>query len=151
RIPHSQDRRDMLAKLTAAVAFATTAPLTELTGVGELTPLLADSGRFDLATLAHCEAMMPHLRRQGDALGAGATLPSALAYRRIAEQQAKAAPNEPLRNRAVAACAELTQLSGWLCFNMGDYRSAQQFYDDARTAAHEARAVELVTYILCTM
>jgi len=34
---------------------------------------------------------------------------------------------------------------------MGDYRSAQHYYDDARTAAHNAQNVELVTYILCTM
>lgn len=94
---------------------------------------------------------MPNLRKQGDVLGAGSTLPSALAYRHIAEQQAKAAPNGHHRDRAVAAYAELTQLAGWLCFNMGDYNSAQRFYDDARSAAHEARAVELVTYILCTM
>jgi hypothetical protein len=34
---------------------------------------------------------------------------------------------------------------------MGDYRSAQHYYDDARSAAHDAGNVELVTYILCTM
>jgi hypothetical protein len=153
RIPHSQARRDMLGKLTAALAVATVAPLTELAGVAErasAAPVL-ELGRFDPATLAHCEAMMPNLRKQGDVLGASSTLPSALAYRRIAEQQAKVAPNGAQRDRAVAAYAELTQLTGWLCFNMGDYGSAQRFYDDARAAAHEARAVELVTYILCTM
>lgn len=152
RIPHSQARRDMLGKLTAALAVATAAPLTELAGLTErasAAPL--EVGRFDPATLAHCEAMMPNLRKQGDVLGASSTLPSALAYRRIAEQQAKAARTDVERDRAVAAYAELTQLTGWLCFNMGDYSSAQRLYDDARAAAHEARAVELVTYILCTM
>ena len=52
---------------------------------------------------------------------------------------------------AVSAYAELTQLVGWLCFNMGAYHSAQHYYDDARSAAHDAQNVELVTYILCTM
>ncbi len=154
RIPHSHARRDMLGKLTAALALATATPLTELAGVAEragAAPVAADLGKFDPATLAHCEAMMPNLRKQGDVLGAGSTLPSALAYRRIAEQLAKVAPHGPQRDRAVAVYAELTQLTGWLCFNMGDYGSAQRFYDDARAAAHEARAVELVTYILCTM
>jgi tetratricopeptide (TPR) repeat protein len=153
QIPHSPTRRDMLGKLSAALAVATAAPLTGLAG---MTPQAnaapaAELSKFDQATLTHCEAMMPNLRKQGDVLGASATLPSALAYRRIAELQAKAAPTSTLRDRAVAAYAELTQLSGWLCFNMGDYGSAQRFYDDARAAAHEARAVELVTYILCTM
>lgn len=154
RIPDPQTRRAMLGKLTAALAVATTAPLTELAGAAEpanAAPPAAGPGTFDPATLAHCEEMMPHLRKQGDVLGAGATLPSALAYRRTAEQQAKAAPAGPHRDRAIAVYAELTQLAGWLCFNMGDYDSAQRLYDDARAAAHEARAVELVTYILCTM
>ncbi|SCL26471.1 hypothetical protein GA0070616_3314 [Micromonospora nigra] len=154
RIPHSRARRDMLGKLTAALAVAAATPLTDLAsaaGRADAVPLLVESRRFDPATLAHCEAMMPNLRKQGDVLGASSTLPSALAYRRIAEQQAKAALDGQHRDRAVVAYAELTQLTGWLCFNMGDYRSAQRFYDDARSAAHEARAVELVTYILCTM
>jgi hypothetical protein len=94
--------------------------------------------------------MVPHLRRQGDVLGAASTLPSALAYRRIAEQLAKAAPSSA-RERAISVYAELTQLAGWLCFNMGDHPAAERFYDDARSAAHDARDVELVTYILCTM
>lgn len=34
---------------------------------------------------------------------------------------------------------------------MGDYASAQHYYDDSRSAAHEAENVELVTYILCAM
>ncbi|MEJ3750607.1 helix-turn-helix transcriptional regulator [Actinomycetes bacterium KLBMP 9797] len=153
RIPHSPARRDMLGRLTAALAVATAAPLTELAGLAERASAapVQDIGRFDPATLAHCKTMMPHLRKQGDVLGASATLPSALAYRRIAEQQARAAPDGEQRERAVAAYAELTQLSGWLCFNMGDYGAAQRLYDDARAAAHDARAVELVTYILCTM
>ncbi|MBO4161433.1 hypothetical protein [Micromonospora antibiotica] len=154
RVPHPQTRRDMLTKLTAALAVAATAPLTELTGFTDsatAAPTLTDPARFEPATLAHCEAMMPNLRKQGDVLGAAATLPTALAYRSIAEHQAIAAPNGPHRDRAIATYAELTQLAGWLCFNMGDYHSAQRLYDDARTAAHDARAVELVTYILCTM
>ncbi|MGH3937393.1 MAG: hypothetical protein ACRDTG_01960 [Pseudonocardiaceae bacterium] len=34
---------------------------------------------------------------------------------------------------------------------MGDYPSAQHYYDDARSAAHDAQNIELVTYILCCM
>ncbi len=153
RIPHSSARRDMLGKLTAALAVAAAAPLVELPGMADRANAASvpEVSRFDPATVAHCEAMMPHLRKQGDVLGAASTLPSALTYRRIAEQQARVAPPGLPRDRAVAVYAELTQLAGWLCFNMGDYGAAQRLYDDARAAAHEARAVELVTYVLCTM
>ena len=47
--------------------------------------------------------------------------------------------------------AELTQLAGWLLFNIGDYQAAQHYYEQARAAAHDAHNVELVTYVLCTM
>ncbi|MFI9641376.1 hypothetical protein ACIG87_15150 [Micromonospora sp. NPDC051925] len=154
RIPHSQTRRDVLGKLTAALVVAAAVPVGDPSAIAEagVAPVLprTEPGLFDASTVAHCEAMVPNLRKQGDVLGAHATLPGALAYRQIAEQQAKAAPAAK-RERAIAVYAELTQLTGWLCFNMGDYPAAQAFYDDARTAAHEARAVELVTYVLCTM
>lgn len=51
----------------------------------------------------------------------------------------------------MSAYAELTQFVGWLCFNLGDYPSAQHYYDDARGVTHDAQNVELVTYILCAM
>ncbi|MBB5867891.1 tetratricopeptide (TPR) repeat protein [Allocatelliglobosispora scoriae] len=145
-IPHLPGRREIFGKLAAALTVAATAPLTDLDGM----VASAREGRFDLLTLEHCETVVPNMRRQGDVLGALSTLPSVLAYRSIAEQQAEAAP-PAYRDRAVAAYAELTQLTGWLCFNAGDYKAAQRYYDEARTAAHEARAVELVTYILCAM
>ncbi|MFD0394363.1 hypothetical protein ACFQ3Z_26660 [Streptomyces nogalater] len=47
--------------------------------------------------------------------------------------------------------AELSQMVGWQLYNLGDYRAAQYYYDDARTAAHDAENTELVTYVLCTM
>ena len=34
---------------------------------------------------------------------------------------------------------------------LGPQRSAQHYYDEAHSAAHDAQNVELVTYILCTM
>jgi len=51
----------------------------------------------------------------------------------------------------MSAYADLTSLIGWLWFNMGDYRNAQHYYDEARNVAHDAENVELVSYILCTM
>ena len=73
-----------------------------------------------------------------------------MGHRDLADQLARMAPPE-FAHRANSAYAELTNLIGWLCFDMGDYRSAQHYYDDARTAAHDAQNVELVSYILCTM
>ena len=94
--------------------------------------------------------MITNLRQQGDVLGPQLTLHSVIGHRQIVRRLTQAAPGE-FQQRAVSVYAELTQLLGWMCFNMGDYRTAQHYYDDARNAAHEAQNVELVTYILCTM
>lgn len=79
--------------------------------------------------------------RQPDAL---------LAQRQVIGEFGKAAPVH-LRPRVLSAYSELSQIVGWQLFNLGHYRAAQYYYDDARTDAHEAENVELVTYILCTM
>jgi tetratricopeptide (TPR) repeat protein len=76
-------------------------------------------------------------------------LHSAVGHRHLAERLAETAPTA-FRQRATSAYAELTQLIGWLGFNLGDYRAAQRCYDEARSAAHDAENVELVTYVLCT-
>jgi hypothetical protein len=147
------DRRALLAKLSAALAVAAAAPTPGTPSEAAETNRSAVKpapAYFDPVTLAHCAESVTNLRKQADVLGAQLTLPNTLAYRSIAEIQAKSAP-ATLRQHAISVYAELTQLVGWLCFNMGDYGGAQHHYDIARSAAHEAKNVELVTYILCTM
>ncbi|MGQ0773290.1 MAG: hypothetical protein ACT4NY_02550 [Pseudonocardiales bacterium] len=78
------------------------------------------------------------------------TLHSVLGHRHLAQRLAKTAPAE-FQQRAISVYAELTQFVGWLCFNLCDYRGAQHYYDDARSAAHDAQNLELVTYALCCM
>jgi hypothetical protein len=146
-------RRDVLAKLSAAVTLAAAAPL-----FGGLDPdqqkhvvrAIEQPDIFDEPGLRYCEQMVTNLRRQGDVLGPQLTLQSALGHRQLAHRLATVAP-PAFRARAISVYAELTQLVGWLCFNAGDYRSASAYNDDARTSAHDAHNVELVTYTLCTM
>jgi hypothetical protein len=146
-------RRALLSHLSAAFALAAVVPQwTDDVGADRilLTGVSADEGVFDAAALRYCEDMIVNLRRQGDVLGARLTMQSVLGHRVMAERLARLAPASS-RDRALSAFAELTQLLGWLCFNAGDHRNAAHFYDQARTAAHEAENVELVTYVLCTM
>jgi hypothetical protein len=146
-------RRDLLSKLSAACAVAAVAPLFEVLNPEErerLERALQHPESFDLAALQYCERVIPSLRRQDHALGPQLTLHSTIGHRQMAQRLAQAAPAK-FRQRAVSAYAELTQLGGWLSFNMGDYPSAQHYYDDARGAAHDAQNVELVTYTLCHM
>ncbi|MGH3936268.1 MAG: hypothetical protein ACRDS1_15045 [Pseudonocardiaceae bacterium] len=153
RLNPSVNRREVLAKLSAAFTAAALTPLFDLLNPDEqerLTHVIQHPDSFDLAALGYCERMITSLRRQDNALGPQFTLHSVIGHRQLVQQLAQAAPVE-FAQRALSAYAELTQLVGWLCFNMGDYRSAQHYYDDARSAAHDAKNVDLVAYILCTM
>jgi tetratricopeptide (TPR) repeat protein len=153
RLNPSVSRRELLFKLSAAFAAAAVAPLFDVLDPDEherVARVMQDPSTFDVPALRYCEGMITNLRQQGDVLGPQLTLHSAIGHRQMVQRLAQAAP-EGFHQRAVSAYAELTQLVGWLCFNMGDYRSAQHYYDEARSAAHDAENVELVTYILCTM
>ena len=153
RLDPSVNRRVLLGKLSSAFALAAISPLLDVLDPDEYEPVarfLQHPDTFDLPVLTYAERMIINLRRQSDVLGPQLTLHSAIGHRQLVEKLAKAAP-DAFQPRAVSAYAELTQFLGWLCFNMGDYPSAQHYYDDARSAAHDAQNVELVTYVLCAM
>ena len=153
RLSPSVSRRKVLSKLSAAFTVAAVAPLFDVLNSDEyeqVTRIIRHPENFDLAALEYAERMIPNLRRQDNALGSQLTVHSVVGHRQMVQRLAQAAPVK-FQQRAVSAYAELTHLLGWLCFNMGDYHSAQHYYDDARSAAHDAQNVELVTYILCTM
>jgi tetratricopeptide (TPR) repeat protein len=147
------NRRELMYRLSALFAAAATGPLFDVLDPDEqqyVMRVIQDPSGFDEPTLRYCEDMVNNLRRQDNVLGPQLTLQSTIGHRQVAQHLAQAAPSA-FQQRAISAYAELTQLMGWLCFNMGDYQSAQRYYDDARSAAHDAENVELVTYILCSM
>lgn len=146
-------RRQLLFKLSSAFAVAAASPIfgaADPDMQARLQRVLGDPERVDAATLGHAEDILLRCRHQGDVLGPQAALQTVLAQR---ELMAGVLPETPdrLRGRALSIHAELSQLAGWLLFNLGDHRSAQHYYDEARSTAHDASNVELVTYVLCTM
>jgi tetratricopeptide (TPR) repeat protein len=147
------NRRELLFKLSTALALAAAAPLLDMADLDEYERVvrIADgSARLDEATVSHIEGVLQIYRRQGDLLGPSLALRTAMTQRQVVHRIVSSA-SESLKPRAISVYAELTQLVGWLCFNLGDYRAAQYYYDQARTAAHDAENNDLVTYVLCTM
>jgi transcriptional regulator with XRE-family HTH domain len=146
-------RRDLLFKLSTAFAVAAAAPLFDIVDVDErdrATHAFGDPTRLDEATIRHIEKVLQNYRRQGDLLGPPHALQTTMAQRQVVGIILNGA-SPRLRPRVVSAYAELTQLMGWLLFNLGQYRAAGYYYDQARTAAHEAENVDLATYVLCTL
>jgi hypothetical protein len=101
----------------------------------------------DTAMMDYIAEIVAGLRRLGGAVGPRATLPSAMALRSAIAALARNAP-ETVTVQALAVYGDLTQLVGWLMFNLGDRSAARYYYDDARSAADRAAHPDLVTYAL---
>lgn len=147
------NRRELLQKFSTALTVAAAAPLLDIADADErdrVAAVLEEPSRLDLATISHSERVLQHYRRQGDILGPQIALQTAMAQRQVTADLITSAP-AALRPRVLTVYAELSQMVGWQLYNLGDYRAAQYYYDDARTAAHDAENTELVTYVLCTM
>lgn len=147
------DRRALLFSLSSAFALAAAAPVFERITDDQhrLARVLDGEGRADHGVLDHAQSVIADCRRHGDTLGPAVTLQCVMAERGVLKTILRSLPQDNLARRAKSAYAELTQLAGWLMFNLGDYRAASHYYDEARTAAHEAQDTDLVTYVLCTM
>jgi tetratricopeptide (TPR) repeat protein len=147
------DRRALLFSLSSAFALAAAAPTFERIADDQqrLGRVLDGGNRADRAVLDHAQSVIADCRRHGDTLGPAVTLQCVMAERDILATILRASLSAHLARQAKSAYAELTQLAGWLVFNLGDYRTASHYYDEARAAAHAAQDTDLVTYVLCTM
>jgi hypothetical protein len=55
---------------------------------------------------------------------------------------------ELVTGKALTVYGDLTALTGWLMFNLGDHKAARYYYDDARAAGYRAGNNDLVAYTL---
>lgn len=153
QLPPGLSRRALLSKLSTAFALAAAAPIFDISDPDEqrrVALVLEDSSQLDAATLAHAEKIVLCCRHQGDVLGPRIALQTALGQHQVVQRLVDGAPDH-LKPRALSIYAELSQLIGWQLFNLGDYRGAQYYYEDACTAAHDAENEDLVIYVLCAM
>jgi hypothetical protein len=147
------NRRELLSKLSAAATLAAAAPVDGILDPEErerVTRVVQGVVGFTEPALRYCEVMAGTLGQQVQALGPRLGLQNTLGHRDVAHRLAHSAPPE-LRQRALSVYAELTQLAGWMCFSLGDCRGAEHYYEDARSAAHDAQNIDLLAYILSDM
>jgi hypothetical protein len=138
-------RRTLLLEASSALAIVAAAPVLEV-------PRLVGGSRggalsTDLAIVDYTSEVVAGLRRLGGTVGPRITLQPAMALRSAMAALARSVP-EVVTSRAITAYGDLTQLIGWLLFNLGDYKAAWYYYDDARSAAYRAGSNELVAYTL---
>jgi transcriptional regulator with XRE-family HTH domain len=140
-------RRTLLLEASTALAVMAAAPVLEVPRLVSGTK----TGRIrtDAAIVGYAGEVVAGLRRLGGAVGPRITLPPAMALRSAMAAMARNAP-EMVTSQALTAYGDLTQLIGWLMFNLGEHKAADYYYDDARSAAYRAGNDNLVAYTLCT-
>lgn len=138
-------RRTLLLEASSALAVVAAAPVLEV-------PRLVAGGKSDrfgadMAIVNYTSEVVAGLRRLGGTVGPRITLQPAMALRSAMAALARSVP-EVITAQALTAYGDLTQLIGWLLFNLGDHKAAWYYYDDARAAAYRAGNNDLVTYTL---
>jgi hypothetical protein len=138
-------RRTLLLEASSALAVVAAAPVLEVPRL--VAGSKASRVRTGHAVVGYTGEVVAGLRRLGGAVGPRITLPPALALRSAMGALARSAP-EMVTSEALTSYGDLTQLVGWLMFNLGDHKAARYYYDDARSAAYRADNYDLVAYSL---
>jgi hypothetical protein len=150
---HAMDRREVLRILGWAATAATAAPIFENLSPGEQDRVIAavqTPTRVDDTVVDHIEGVLWRCMRQDDSLGPQSALDTVLAQRNLAHGMLSGCP-ERVRPRLLSAFANLSRFAGWLSFDLNDFDSGWYYYEQARTAAHEAQDTQLGALVLCHM
>jgi hypothetical protein len=147
------NRRDILQWLSWAAASAAAAPALDGLDRGEqerVVRAVASPSRVDSSVVDHVDAVLWRCMRQDDALGPQAALDTVLAQRALVRSFLPEAA-DLLKDRLLSLYANLSRFAGWLSFDLGNYDAAADYYETARSAAHEAHNTELGAFVLCNM
>ena len=149
----NMDRRTVLRAFGLSVTPGVAGPvLAALTPDDEqrLAAAVKAPRRVDAAVIGHMEQMLTCCIRQDDAVGPQAVLDIVLVQLDLAASMLAECPAE-LRPRLLSLYADQSRVAGWLYFNMSDFASAAFYYEQGRSAAHEARNIALAAGILDQM
>ncbi|WP_280273985.1 hypothetical protein [Nocardia wallacei] len=112
--------------------------------------VLVDPSRVDDAAVDNIEKALSVLLAQNDVFGPEAVLAMVQGQRTLAGALVEECP-ERLRPRLHNLHGALSQLAGWMQFDLHDLDGAYENYKQARRSAHEARNSELAALVLCNM
>lgn len=147
------NRRELLRLIGWAASYVAAVPVGPCLGSDEAQRLITGievPARIDAIAFDHLEAVLWHARRADDLLGPHAALHTVVAQRNVIRWILTDCPSS-LRDRALSLLSVATRVAGWLSFDLGDYEGAWFYYEQARSAAHEARDNALAAQVLCNM
>lgn len=111
---------------------------------------IATPSSVDTQIIDHLATILNYCKQQDDVFGPRVVLHTVLTQRWLARHLLSECP-AALRSRLLAVYSGMSSSVGDYCFDLNDLGSARYYYDQARTAAHEARNTELSVYALCSM
>lgn len=150
---NTMNRRKLLEKLGWAAAVVAASPIVNTLDSEEqerLTRALVTPSRVDQRVINHLDAMLQDCKRQDDALGSRAVLPTALAQQNLVHNLLVEFP-AALRPQLLSVCSDMSTSIGYYFFDHNDYDSARRYCEQARAAAQDADNIELTIYALCEM
>ncbi len=104
--------------------------------------------RVDATVLEHLEQVLSHcVQLQNKGLGPQAVLSTVLAQRHQTADMLGECPPD-LRPRLLSLYADQSRVAGWLSSDLNDFYGAAYYYEQARTAAHEAQDSVLSSRVL---
>jgi transcriptional regulator with XRE-family HTH domain len=149
----TMERRELLRILGWATSAAMAAPVFTMLDAEaheRIAGVVAAPSRVDETVIGHVETVLQRCRLQDDALGPQAVLDTVLAQRNLVQTMLMECPDQ-LRARLLSVYSDLSRQTGWLAFDLKDFDGAWYYYEQSRTAAHEAQNNALAAATLCQM
>ncbi|GLZ41891.1 transcriptional regulator [Actinokineospora sp. NBRC 105648] len=144
------NRRELLQLLGLGAVTAGSPELLDLDDQERVARAVATPARVDERVIENLRAVYWACRRQDDALGPQAVLPTVSAQLKLVRAMLDDCPS-PLRPRLLSTYGGLSDLAGWLYTDIGDYTTSWQHFERAREIAHEARDPALSGFVLGRM
>ncbi|MFC6082750.1 hypothetical protein [Sphaerisporangium aureirubrum] len=144
-------RRDLLFELALALGGAPALTLLRHLSPPEkdrLASAVRASTRVDSGTVEVIEKLTARCRRLDDDFGPETVLPIVDGQRRLVTDLLHRETLLPgLRDRLTRAYAELSQLAGWLHYDLMDHEGARLRYQEGLTAAHHIGDPTMIAYL----
>lgn len=106
--------------------------------------------RVDAQVIDHIDSIIYSSYVNDSRLGPQSAFHTVLAQQGVLRQMMADCP-DALRSRLVSVLSNALRICGWLTFNSGDMPQALQYYEQARTFAHDAQDVQMAAFVLTNM
>lgn len=144
------DRREFTTRILAALGTAAVAPLVASAGGESLQRLAAAArkpSRVGIVAVEHLEVVTQTHRDLYHELNAVELITAVTGHLQVTTLLLGGTQRLPLRRRLAAMAAETAGHAAWLCHDLGDQPSAEQYYALAEIATRDAGNPALTAYV----